>query len=111
MIATVDSFAVAEAPKATRTRPAKKAGSQSPRKPADRLAKSKDGSMGKASFYLPGDLLKKLVVASVIRGVDQSDIVAAVLARELSSVTFYDRVTRPGDSTLPAGEDRPEAAA
>lgn len=91
---------VAEAPKPVRGRSPRKAGDQSPKPPAGRVAKSKDASMGKASFYLPGDLLKKLVVASVIRGVDQSDIVASLLARELSSVTYYDRSTRAVDSTL-----------
>src|SRR4051812_24996283 len=101
--------AVADAPRPPRTRSPRKAGDQATRPPAARLAKSKDASMGKASFYLPGDLLKKLVVASVIRGVDQSDIVASLLARELSSVTYYDRATRPADSTLMVTEIGSEA--
>lgn len=112
MIALNDA-AVADTPRTPRTRSPKRPGDQSPRCAPARVAKSKDSSMGKASFYLPGDLLKKLVVASVIRGVDQSDIVAGLLARELSSVTYYDRSqsTRPTDSTLTSGEDRQEAAA
>src|SRR3954452_20464259 len=110
MIAPADSFAT-EATRSRKPRAPRKPGDQSPKPSAGRVAKSKDASMGKASFYLPSDLLKKLVVASVIRGVDQSDIVASLLARELSSVTYYDRSTRPADSTLPVTEDRPDAAA
>jgi hypothetical protein len=95
---------VAEAPKPPRARSPRKPGDQASRPPAGRVAKSRDASMGKASFYLPGDLLKKLVVASVIRGVDQSDIVASLLARELSSVTYYDRSTRPAGQSLTVTE-------
>src|SRR3954465_13844925 len=102
MIATANSFAT-ETTKSRKPRAPRKPGDQSPKPPVGRVAKSKDASMGKASFYLPSDLLKKLVVASVIRGVDQSDIVASLLARELSSVTYYDRSTRPTDSILMPG--------
>src|SRR3954466_12344992 len=101
MIAAVDSFAPAvETAKSRKARMPRKSADQATRPQRGRLAKSQHASMGKASFYLPSDLLKKLVVASVIRGVDQSDIVAVLLARELSSVTYYDRSTRPADSTL-----------
>src|SRR4051812_17723598 len=105
MIATVESFAPAvEATKGRKPRAPRKPGDQATRTQPARVAKSRDASMGKASFYLPADLLKKLVVASVIRGVDQSDIVASLLARELSSVTYYDRSTRPTGPTLMPGE-------
>lgn len=112
MIATADPFApAAPATKGRKPRAPRKPGDQATRHQAGRVPKSKDATMGKASFYLPSDLLKKLVVASVIRGVDQSDIVAVLLARELSSVTYYDRSTRPAELTLPATEDRPDVAA
>src|SRR3954470_16925093 len=110
MIATVESFA-SETTKSRKPRAPRKPGDQSARPQGARVPKSKDASMGKASFYLPSDLLKKLVVASVIRGVDQSDIVAALLSRELSSVTYYDRSTRPTDSTLMVSEIGDEATA
>src|SRR3954471_22564196 len=109
MIATADSFA--ETTKSRKPRTPRKPGDQSAKAQGARVPKSKDASMGKASFYLPSDLLKKLVVASVIRGVDQSDIVASLLARELSSVTYYDRSTRPTDSILMVTEIGDEATA
>ncbi|MBV8077748.1 MAG: hypothetical protein JO284_15180, partial [Planctomycetaceae bacterium] len=51
------------------------------------------------------------VVASVIRGQDQSDVVASVLTRELSSVTYYDRSTRPPAESLTVTEIGMESSA
>src|SRR5215471_9898525 len=102
MIECADSFTPAvEAPEprnSPRTRgpgPTPRSGDRSPGRAPDRTPKSRDAAMTKVSFYLPAALVKKLVVAGVIRGQDQSDVVASVLARELSSVTYSDRSTRP----------------
>src|ERR1700687_4845299 len=102
MIECADSFTPAvEVPKprnSPRTRgpgPTRKLGDQSPGRAPDRTPKSRDASMTKVSFYLPAALVQKLVVASVIRGQDQSAVVPSVLTRELSSVTYSDRSTRP----------------
>lgn len=110
MIATADPFAT-ETTRSRKPRAPRKTGDQSPKPPVGRVPKSSDATMGKASFYLPKETLRKLAVSAVIRGVDQSDIVASLLARELSSVTYYDRSTRPAELTLPATEDRPDVAA
>ncbi|MBV8232602.1 MAG: hypothetical protein JO329_21680 [Planctomycetaceae bacterium] len=67
--------------------------------------------MTKVSFYLPAALVNKLVVVSVIRGQDQSDFVASVLTRELSSVTYYDRSTRPPAESLTVTEIGMESSA
>ncbi|HMB06202.1 MAG TPA: hypothetical protein VKP69_21020 [Isosphaeraceae bacterium] len=112
MFATVDSFtSVVETPKPVRPRAPRKSGDQAAKVPAASVAKSKDASMTKVSLYLPVAVAKKLDVAAVIQDKDKSDIVAALLARELSSVTFYDRATRPTDQSLTVGEIGSEAAA
>ena len=112
MIAINDA-AVAEAPRMTRTRSTRKTGDQSPRCAPGKVAKSKDAGKAKVSFYLDASVAAKLGVMAIIRQSDQSDVATEILARALSSVTFYDRPqpTRPVDSTLPVGEDRQEAAA
>jgi hypothetical protein len=112
MIAPAESCApVADAPKAPRARTPRKPGVQAPKPPCAPVAKSRDASMVKVSLYLPVAVAKKLDVASIIQDRDKSDIVAGVLARELSAVTFYDRSTRPSDQSLPVPEIGPEAAA
>lgn len=69
----------------------RKPSDQATRTAGDRPAKSKDASLVKSSFYLPKETAKKLAVGALIRGVDQSDLVALILGRELSSVTFYEK--------------------
>jgi hypothetical protein len=105
MNATIDSFApVADAPKAPRPRPPRKPGVQASKPASAPVAKSKDAGMTKVSLYLPVSVAKKLDVASIIQDRDKSDIVAALLARELSAVTFYDRSTRPADPSVTVTE-------
>jgi hypothetical protein len=112
MIATVDSSTPAVAPtRGTRARPPRKAGDQATRPAAAPVAKSKDPGMTKVSLYLPVPIAKKLDVAAIIRDESMSDIVATILARELSSVTFYDRATRPLAEALTVTEiDRDRTA-
>jgi hypothetical protein len=84
---------------------------RTPRRPADqppkatpaRLAKSKDASKVKASYYLSAQTAEKVGVASIIRRVDQSDLVDEILARALSSVAYYDRSPGRGPCEKPAG--------
>jgi hypothetical protein len=114
-----DSIAVADPPKPPRKRTPRNPSDQAAQKPSDQATQKPDGpppksldpSLAKASFYLPKWLLRKLAVASVIRGKDQSDIVTAVLTPELSSVTFYDRTPRSTDQTLPVTEIGSDVAA
>jgi hypothetical protein len=112
MIAVSDPFApVAEAPKPVRARSPRKSGDQASKAPCAPVAKSRDAGMTKVSVYLPVAVAKKLDVAAVLRDQDKSDIVAALLARELGSITFYDRATRPTAEALTVGEIGTEATA
>lgn len=98
MIALNDGHvAVADAPRTRRV--TRKTADQSPKNPPARVAKSKDASKSKVSFYLDAQTAEKLAVAAIIRGSDQSDVANAILAAALSSVTFYDRSTTrtPGE--------------
>lgn len=114
MNATVDLNV--EATKAKRTRANRKPAAQATREPGEKLSKSADPSLAKASFYLPVAVLDKLVVATRLRRQDMSEIVAEVLAADLSSIAFYVRPTKPAAESTPAatppdtGEDRQDEA-
>lgn len=101
----------AEATKAVRSRAPRKSGDQAPRGMTARVPKSKDAGKAKVSFYLDAATSAKLAVAAIIRGVDQSDVANEILGRALSSVTFYDKPTRPADQGLTVTEIGSEAAA
>ena len=51
------------------------------RQPPSKLAKSKDASKTKVTFYLDASTAAKLGVAAIIRRVDQSDIANEVLSK------------------------------
>ena len=75
------------------------------------MAKSKDASKVKVSLYLDVQVAQKLTVSAVLRRSDASDVANEILSGSLSSVTFYDRATRPTGETLTSGMIDNEAAA
>jgi hypothetical protein len=79
------------------------------------VAKSRDPNWVKVTHYLPVELADKLTVATVLRrGCDQSDIIAEALTKTLSSVTFYDRSsrpTKPNESHMTVGQIGEDVAA
>jgi len=89
--------AVADPPRTRRV--TRKTADQSPKSQPARVAKSKDASKTKCSFYLDAATAEKLGVAAIIRRADQSDVVNEILSRALSSIAYYDRsATRtPGE--------------
>ncbi len=98
MIALNDGHvAVADQPRTRRS--TKRTADQSPKSPPARVAKSKDASKTKCSFYLDAQTAEKLGVAAIIRRADQSDVVNEILSRALSSIAYYDR-----SQTRTAGE-------
>ena len=78
---------------------------RSPRRPGGqgagiapvKVAKCRDARKVKASYYLDTETASKVVVASLMRGVDQSDLVNDLLSRALSAVVFYDRTRTPAE--------------
>jgi hypothetical protein len=104
------SAPVAETPRAPRRSP-KRLGDQGPKCAPVRVAKSRDAGKVKVSVYLSVETARKLAVASVIRSADQSDLADAILGNALSSVTFYDRSTRPSADPLTVTEFGTDPAA
>jgi hypothetical protein len=99
-----------EPTKPARPRAPRKRGDQASANAPGAVAKSKDAGKTKVSFYLDTPTAKKLSVEAIIRGVDQSDVANEILARALSSVTFYNQV-RGGARPLDTGEDRQDEEA
>jgi hypothetical protein len=104
-----------EETKPARVRTPRKTNDQTTKQDPAKLAKSQDPTKVKVTLYLDIEVANKLVVSTVTRrGSDQSDIANEILKRGLSSVTYYDRPTRPvrpTDTSLPVSEFGNEAAA
>src|SRR4051812_46972118 len=100
MIATAEPTA-SPAPARARKRPAVK--------PSQRPAVEKH----KLTLYVTAEAAKRLAVHATMLDTDRSALVESLIWDQLRRfvVSDRDRSTRPTDSTLPAGEDRPDAAA
>jgi hypothetical protein len=91
-----------ETTKPARIRSPRNPSAQASRTAGKRVAKRSDASKTKVSLYLDVQVANKLTVRSVLLGkdVDASDVANEILARALSSVTFYDPSIKQGNETL-----------